>query len=157
MLKIPVEKSRVTDTILPGVSQTLTADQLLLLSITPGAPVTLTLPTGAEVATGMRPSDTIDFMIRNFGGGAVTVAVPAGSGSISGTATVNGSLYRRYLLRLDSLGAAPSYTVFDMGARVGPGDTINFFDPAGVNWVGANPTNVTDAIIRIAAALGPIA
>ena len=129
----PPEKTRiqVTNVALANANATVTATQLLnfLLTMTPTAPRTITLPSAADIVAALThatAADGLEFQVRNFGTTTNTITVVP-IGTLSGSAVVNGGAYKNFIIRLDALGAAPTYTLNDMGTSgAGPasGDVI---------------------------------
>lgn len=149
----PIEKTRIqmTNTVLPPESQTLSVTQLLqyLLTITPSAPVTLTLPpvddfTKNYLLNEVLVADAVEFVIRNTGTTIVTMAIPIGSGGSSGVVTVSPSQYRRFFIRIDS---ASSYTLLDAGAAQGIASSTLAVWQVASDPVTANPSIQLDTTV----------
>lgn len=110
-------------------SVTVTIAQLrgFLLTASPGAPVTWTLPTASQLVSELplEVSNALEFVVRNLGTADITLSVPAGSGTLVGNAVTSINEYQRYFLRIDVAGGtSPSYTVQSVGVASGPSSNL---------------------------------
>ena len=110
-------QTATTDTATITIAQMLTG----ILDGTPTGAATYTLPTAADLVTGIigaRVGDSFEFLINNKSAGANTITVAAGSGGTAdGTMTVAQNVIRKFVVLITSVtGSSEAYFVYGLGA-----------------------------------------